>query len=146
MKTRLIAASVVSVCFASSAVHAATSHGSQVDSSDPKASRIDVEGAFKLPPADMFAQTADVQPVNDQIVTSEPVIVDDTGADGTIMVSDADSFGTTRCGLSVVSVSDNAVGDPCATTADVMASLNLSERQIAYVNAHTLSGDAALAH
>jgi hypothetical protein len=122
-------------------VRAATNTGSTIPNpqaaNDPKEQRPDVEGAYKTPDPKMFA-TAEA-PV-DTVVTDEVATVEPATP------APADDGFTTRCGLRVLSTSENAVGDPCATTADVIASLNLNRRQIAYIERHGQGQTEFLAH
>ena len=103
--------------------------------------RVDIEGAFKVPPASMFS-TTDAALNVDEVTTDEVAVTDED----TAPVAEDVITPSTRCGFRVQATSVNAVGDPCATTADVMASLNLSRKQIAYVDAHSGLNGRAVAH
>jgi hypothetical protein len=76
-----------------------------------------------LTPAPSTAVVEPVKPAAEIVVVEDevvPVFVEDIGT-------------MTRCGKIIIAMSENAVGDPCETTAGFMASLGLSSRQIAYV-------------
>lgn len=150
------AAALAAVCFVTDAVNAAPS-ALQLPGVAARAAeaRADGEGAYKLPPPGMFPMVADVETKEIDVVEVTAAPADTTAADTTAAdtaaanptADDANATAAnTTCGMTVVSKSEHAVGNPCATTGDVMAALALSDAQIAYINAHGTIGEAALAH
>lgn len=101
-----------------------------------KESRADVEGALKSPAPGTFS--GDTAAVVEPVVTPTPT--EEIVAEEVVV---EESVANTPCGMNVVATSAGAVGDPCATTADVMTALNLTPSQVAWVNDHSSIGSMA---
>ena len=83
-----------------------------------------VPGHVNLAPTEAPVVIAE-EPVLDEVYT-------DTGAEE-VTTATIGSTANTPCGLNVVALSDQAVGNPCWTTMEFMQSIGLSQDSIAQV-------------